>query len=262
MAKQIINVTDITEYLYCPRKVYLKKIKKIKTPPTKPMILGFLKHKIFDIFNKNELIIVSGIKQILSKEQILMIYRNYLKTLIREASQNYSYMLRTFKIPLEDLEKQTLDFLKEDLIIRTNSIKKTLDSGFFGKELWRNLKPKYLTEFQIISEELGLKGRIDRILLGDKILPFEIKTRKDIFESDKIQLAAYALLLEEEFSRKINKGIIEAGKGQEEIEITEQLKNKVFEIADKIREMKEAPEFQNNFKKCKSCFLKKQCFEL
>ncbi len=261
MSKEIINVTEIAEYLYCPRKIFLKRVKKIKEPPTKAMILGFLKHKVFDIFNKNESMIVSNIKENITKEQILISYRNYLNEIIREISRNYENLFKIFKIELLTLETQTLGFLKKDLLIRADSIKNALNLGFKGKELWRNLKPKYLTEFQIISERLRLKGRVDRIMVSDKILPYEIKTRSEIYESDKIQLAAYSLLLEEEFGKKIEWGIIETKRKEEEIFITKELKNKVLEIADKIRNMKNAP-FPSNFNKCKSCRLRGECFEI
>jgi len=259
--KEIINVTEIVEYLYCPRKIFLKRVKKIKEPPTKAMILGFLKHKVFDIFNKNESMIVSDIKENITREQILILYNNYLKAIIKEIARSYENLIKTFKIEILTLETQTLDFLKKDLLIRAESVKKTLSQGYVGKELWRNLKPKYLTEFQITSENLGLKGRIDRVMISDKILPYEIKTRSEIYESDKVQLAAYSLLLEEEFGKKIEGGIIETRKKEEEIFINRELKNKVLEIAEKIRNMKDA-NFPSNLNKCKNCRLRKECFEI
>jgi CRISPR-associated protein Cas4 len=173
-------------------------------------------------------------------------------------------MIKTFKINLADFEEQTLSFLEKELEMRAKAVKKTLAIGFIGKQLWRNLSPKYLTEFQITSPELGLKGRIDRVKLESAILPYEIKTRDEVYENDKIQLAAYSLLLEDEFKKKINKGVIETKKRQEEILITQEMKSKVLEIADKIRAMETDGEagFQNNFNKCKSCRLRKECFEL
>ena len=259
MTKQMINVTDITTYLYCPRKIYLKLVKGIKSPPNKAMILGFLKHKIFDIFNKSESAIVSGITQPLVKNQIISLYNDSLKKIIMETSENYNNMMAKFNISSENLSQQTLDFLKKDLNLRSETITKSLSLGYRGKELWRNLKPKYLTEFQIISEDLGLKGRVDRIKLEGEILPYEIKTRDEIYESDKIQLAAYSLLLEEEFGKKIEKGIIETKSKEQEIPITKEMKSQVLEIAEKIRNIKEGG-FQNNFQKCKSCGLSENCF--
>jgi len=246
--KEIINVTDIIEYLYCPKKVYLRRVKKLKLPPTKAMISGFLKHKIFDIFNKNEAVIVSSIEEDLSKEEILSLYNKHIKATIREAAERYSNMLATFKISPDNLEKSTLDFMKKEFLMRADSIKKTLSLGFRGRELWRNLKPKYLTEYQITSPSLGLKGRVDRVKFEETILPYEIKTRSEIFESDKIQLAAYSLLLEEEFDKKIDKGIIETKEKSEEVELTKEIKDKALETAEKIRNMEEGkePEFQSS----------------
>jgi len=264
MSKEIINITDITEYLYCPRKVWLRKVKKIKEPANKAMILGYLKHKIFDIFNKNEAVIVSQIKETLDKEKLISLYKTNLLRIIRETISIYRNMIKAFKIDPEELMQDTLSFMEKEIEIRIKALEKTLSLGFIGKQLWRNLKPKYLTEFEIISDELGLKGRVDRIMFAEKILPYEIKTRKEIFEADKIQLAAYSLLLEKEFGKKIGKGVIETKKGQEEIQLTKELKDKVLDIAEKIRNMDSNSEtkFLNNFSKCKNCRLKKECFEL
>ncbi len=259
--KKIINVTDIVSYLYCPRKLYLKLVKGIKEPPNKKMISGFLKHKIFDLFNKNERVIVSSIKENLKKEQIIALYNHHLTNLTLKLTKTYSNMIKTFDIKPEDLLKETLDFSQKEILLRTNSIKNALNLGFFGKDLWRNLKPKYLTEFEIISYNLGLKGRIDRIKFDETIQPYEIKTRDKIYEGDKLQLAAYSLLIEEEFGKKVEKGIIETKIKQEEIEISEQDKKKVLEILEKIRNMTSAP-FPKNFNKCRSCSLRKQCFEI
>tara|TARA_Y100000310_G_scaffold239285_1_gene242868 strand:+ start:298 stop:1077 length:780 start_codon:yes stop_codon:yes gene_type:complete len=258
--KKIINVTDITGYLYCPRKIYLKLVKGLKSPPNQAMILGFLKHKVFDVFNKNEISIVSSINENLTKPEILDLYEQNIRKLILEIINNYSNMIYKFKISKEDLTQQTLEFFKKGLSIRADSIINTINLGYKGKELWRNLKPKFLTEFQIESEQLGLKGRIDRIEFQEIPIPYEIKTRDKIYYSDKIQLAAYSLLLEEEFGKKIEKGIIETKSSQEEIIITEELKNKVLELAEELRNMSE-PEYQNNFSKCKNCEFKKQCFD-
>jgi len=259
--KQIISITDITAYLYCPRKVYLKLVKKIKEPPTKQMISGFLKHKIFDIFNKNEQVMVSSILNNLEEKEIKILYNQHLTSITYEVLNNYQNMVKSFSINSQELIKDVLKFMEREINLRAESIKKTLDLGFKGKELWRNLKPKYLTEFEIISEGLGLKGRIDRIKFDSEILPYEIKTREEVYQSDKLQLAAYSLLLQEEFKREINKGIIETSSLLQEINIDENLKSQVLEIAEKIRNLKQG-DFQSNFNKCKSCRLRKECFEL
>ncbi|MEK6820397.1 MAG: CRISPR-associated protein Cas4 [Nanoarchaeota archaeon] len=258
--KTIINVTDIISYLYCPRKVYLKLVKGIKEPPTKQMISGFLKHKIFDIFNKNESIIVSSIKENLNEEEIQTLYKQQIVKITQEAVSIYSNMLKSFSISQQELLNSILEFMEKEINLRVSAIKSSLNLGFRGKELWRELKPKYLTEFSVISENLGLKGRIDRVRLEEEILPYEIKTRDEIYESDKIQLAAYSLLLQEEFGKKVDKGIVETKTKKQEVELTDEMKDRVLQIAEEIRNMKEA-EMPNNFKKCRYCNSREECFE-
>ena len=257
---EIINVTDIVEYLYCPRKIFLRKVKKLKFPPNKKMILGFLRHKVFDIFNKNEAALVSSIIENINEEQIKEKYQILLSETIEKILTLHQNLASSFRIDENEFSSSINKTMFPEIRLRVKAVRKALDSGFLGKELWHNLKPKYLTEFQIESPELGLRGRIDRIKFEQGPVPYEIKTRKDIFESDKIQLAAYSLLLENEFKSKIEKGIIEFLGREEEIFLTEELKNRVFEIAEKIRNMtQQEATMPSNFNKCKKCQYKNQC---
>ena len=257
---KLINITDITGYLYCPRKIYLKLVKGIREKPNKKMILGMIKHRIFDAFNKSEEAIVSSIKEKIKEKEIIEIYEENLKKIIEETMNSYSALAGKFEIKKEDVEEKVGEKIKKEIILRVNAVKKFIDAGFLGKQLWENLKPKYLTEFEILSDEIGLKGRVDRIQIGNEIIPYELKSRENIYDSDKLQLAAYALLLEKEFGKKIEMGIVEAAKNNEEILISEELKNKVLEIADKIRNMQDA-EITSNFAKCQNCGLREECFQ-
>lgn len=259
---KIINITDITEYLYCPRKVYLKLVKGIRFPPTKKMILGMLRHKVFDIFNKNEQVLVSGIKSKITEAEIKKLYENLINNITKETLILNQNLVLKFNINKEEFSSSVLKTSIPEINLRIPAILKTIDSGFLGKELWRNLKPKYLTEFKIESFNLGLRGRVDRIKFEDSISPIERKSREKIYESDKIQLAGYALLLQEEFGKPVNEGIIEIMGKQEPVLLDENLKNKVLEIADKIRNLQEDNAFTpSNFQKCENCEFKQDCEE-
>jgi len=260
--KKIINITDITEYLYCPRKVYLKLVKGIRFPPNEKMILGMMRHKVFDIFNKNESVLVSGIKAKLTEQEIKEMYSELLDDIIQETLMLYQSNVQRFRINSSDFHKSVVRTAEPEINLRVSSVFKTLSLGFFGKELWRNLNPKYLTEFRIESQNLGLRGRIDRIKFLEFPVPIERKTREKIYESDKIQLAGYALLLEEEFGRKIEKGIIEIMGNQEEVILDDNLKNKALETAEKIRNLMEENAFTpSNFAKCENCEFREECDE-
>jgi len=260
--KRIINITDITEYLYCPRKVYLKLVKGIRMPPSKRMILGMLRHHVFDVFNKNEKLLVSSIKEKISSSEIQKLYETMLSEVINKTIILNKNQIISFRIDNKELIDSVNKTASPEIQIRIPAIINAINSGFLGKELWRELKPKYLTEYKIESYELGLRGRVDRIKFLDFPMPIERKTREKIFESDKIQLAGYALLLESEFGRKVDSGIIEIMGKQEQIELTSELKSRVLEIAEKIRNLVEQTAFTpSNFSKCEKCELREDCQE-
>ncbi len=258
--KKIINITDITEFLYCPRKVYLRLVKGIRTPPNQRMINGMLRHKVFDLFNKNEKVLVESIKIKIPEKEIKKLYETLLINITKEVLMQNQNLAGSFGIDEKEFSNSISKTTNPEINLRVSAVSKTLEKGFLGKELWRNLKPKYLTEYRIESQELGLRGRIDRIMFSESPIPIEIKTREKIYDSDKIQLAGYALLLEKEFNKNIGKGAVEYLGKREDIELTEELKNQVLEIAEKIRNMtEENASFPSNFEKCKSCALKENC---
>lgn len=227
------------------------------------MILGKLKHRVFDIFNKNEQIIVSNINKKLTKKDIIEIYNKDLKKIINEIFNFNSNLAEKFNITLEEFSFPLVEFMQKEIELRAESILKTIEKGFLGKELWKNLSPKYITELWLSSENLGLKGRIDRIKIqGNLILPYELKTRQEIFDSDMLQLSGYSLLLEDEFNVKVDKGVVESAKSKQSVNITNGLKNKFLKIAEEIRNLKNIPQIPNNFNKCKLCRLKDECLEI
>jgi len=260
MSKKLISITDITGYLYCPRKVYLRLVKGIKSPPTQRMINGMLRHKVFDLFNKNEASLVSSIKTKASCSEIKSLYNHLFTNITNEVLMLNRTLAYKFDINEQDFLKSISSSLVPEINLRVPVILETLEKGFLGKELWHELKPKYLTEFKIVSEELGLQGRVDRIEFGKFIVPVEVKTRDKIYDSDKIQLAGYALLLEKEFNKPVSSGIIEFLGKKQEIELTSELKVRVLEIADEIRNLvEENAEMPSSFEKCKNCELRENC---
>jgi len=263
---ELINVTELTEYLYCPRKLYLKKIKQIREPFTLPMLRGMLKHKILDYFNRDEPEMIQSIQSQLSEKEVEALYKLLLEQKVHKVLTKHKSQIANFKLNTSDFYNELLEKSSLDIKEKSNSCYRFLCLGFLGQSLWKNITPKFQTELQLISESLELKGRIDKVEITDsKIIPYEIKTRQDIFESDKIQLAAYALLLESEFNKQISSGIIQSESKKEEIQINKELKDKVIEIKNQIKQLSSfdsVPEMQSNFKKCESCSLKKICLEV
>lgn len=266
--KKIISITDITAWLYCPRKLYITKVKGIKQPLTKEMLIGKMKHQTLEIFSKREREIILNMNQDYEKLDIVLMYEEFLKSIAEQILDENLRIVESFRINREEVIKKILKDFMEDIRIRVINIKSKLKLGLFREELWKNLDLVYLSELSLESENLGLRGRVDRIEISrvnNEIIPYELKTREEkIFPSDEIQLTAYAMLLEDHYKTKIKKGIVESGSLKKEIPITEENKNIVLKIADEIRNLKEniIPMMQSNFNKCKSCSFNEICQDI
>ncbi len=262
--KKLLNVTDLSAYLFCPRKYYLEKVKGMRQPPNRRMIEGKLRHDILEIFSKNERELVIKLDEKELKE-LTQEYLRFFNNLVNHHLEKNKVLVYSFKIVLSEFKDKLIQGMQSDIKLRVETIKKAMQQGFLKETLWENLQPKYASEMVVVSEELGLKGRIDRVMFDEnKIIPFELKTREiqKVYPSDEIQLSAYAMLLEEKFKTKIPTGIIEAGNEKYEIEITDDFKNKVLEVIEKINNISQNIPYPSNFSKCQTCFLKEQCDEL
>tara|TARA_Y100000310_G_C20649646_1_gene798640 strand:- start:23 stop:847 length:825 start_codon:yes stop_codon:yes gene_type:complete len=269
----MLNVTDISSYLYCPRQFYLTRVMGLRQPPTQPMIEGSIRHKVREMFAKNEERLFENLELInhdFTKQKVIYFYQNLLDNIIKTIFNNSRKLILAFKINPAELREKIINSMKNEIFLRAESVENTIKIGFTGKELWENLTPKYVSELPLISENIGLKGRADRIMLDkETIIPFELKTRtaEKVYPSDKIQLTAYTMLLEEKYNKQIPIAILEAGNQTHEIEITESNKQEVRELISEINnliksynsENKTEPKFPSNFAKCQKCNWKEQC---
>lgn len=266
MQNKILSVTDLTSWLYCPRKLYFTKIKKFKQPLNKLMIIGKLKHNILEEFSKTEKQLITQIEKDYDRLELFLIYENFLKRIANQVFLKNNKLIEAFRVNRAEIFKKVLEDFSEDIKIRIDSIKQGVSNGFLGEELWEKILPKYISELRVESSSLGLRGRIDRVEVNKEnntIFPYELKTRAGkYYYSDEIQLTAYAMLLQEFYNQPIEYGIIESGGKKEKLKIKQENKDKVLEIAEKIRNLTEdtPPQLPSNFNKCKNCGFKKYCF--
>lgn len=104
-------------------------------------------------------------------------------------------------------------------------------------------------EVDLRSDRLGLSGRLDRIVsrAGDGgptstvSIPSIIKTdtppENGVWRSDRLRLAGYTILLEDELKRRVDLGIVEYPRAAEvrEVEIRSSDRRRVFRIRDRVR---------------------------
>jgi len=268
----MLNVTDLSSYLYCPRQFYFRKIVGLRDPATQPMIEGSLRHKVREVFANNEENLFENLELInnnLTKQKVTSFYQNFLDQIIKQVFNNSQGLIYKFRINKEELREKIIKSMENEIKLRAESVENTIKQGFTGKELWENLTPKYISELPLISESLGLKGRADRIMIDKNkqtIIPFELKTRdaKTIYPSDEVQLTSYAMLLEEKYNQPIPFAILEAGNTIHELTITDSNKQKVRDLINEINELfkTKKPKFPSNFSKCQNCFFTQHCESL
>ena len=114
-----------------------------------------------------------------------------------------------------------------------------------------------------------LKGIIDKIeKYEDGIVPVELKTgsmpREGVWPGHRIQIAAYALMLEKKLGKEIKEGVVHYldPNIRRQVVINPFLREEVKELKDKVRALldgNEIPAAADNENKCAKCGLKEQC---
>lgn len=271
-----VSVTLLSSYLYCPRKLFLQQVLDVEEPPKEALVRGTVRHETYDIINRSEEAIVLEIKKSYPDEEIRRIYNDaYSKILINTIMNNKKRLEEVNLIPTE-LFREVWKLIKDEAETRSSKIisfRKKYD--LHGQELWDSLTPKIETEIRINSINLKLKGIIDRIEKHklnneESIVPFELKTgkapREGVWPNHKIQVGAYAMLLEEKFSTRISKGFVHYLDTKEirQVSINPFLRAQINETTDLVIETlnsMEIPDFVDSREKCVKCSLKNLCYD-
>ncbi|MBW2973305.1 CRISPR-associated protein Cas4 [Candidatus Woesearchaeota archaeon] len=267
----MLAVTSLTAYLFCSRKLFLEKVMGYSEIPKALLVKGAIKHKVFEEMEKYEADIVSSFQKGVTKEQILEKYTSIYSEVLRRAILNSRKQLALAKLLPVAAFKQFHPLFIKEAEARTESIFNFIkEKNIYGLELWETLIPKIKSEYKISAEELGISGKIDQVLVyQDGVVPIELKTGKapkeGAWENHKIQLAAYALLLEDRFNVPITSGYVKYidENISRRIDINPFLKDQVKDLIKKVRELldsKKLPKKCTNTNKCEKCGLKKICY--
>src|SRR3989344_4925428 len=79
-----ISVSMLSSYLYCPRKLFLQQVLAIEEPPKESLVLGSLRHEIYDFINQTEEKIVVSIKEKIQYNELLLAYKKFYSKALRE----------------------------------------------------------------------------------------------------------------------------------------------------------------------------------
>lgn len=241
----MIYVTDLTEYLICPYKLYLKKIKSLSMKQNPEMLTGTLIHKIYEeVLSREKIIIEQRIQEEMGIDEIFKILYADSKRVIKNVMIKNKEKLKELGVDYLELIKELQEELKEDELLKSIQIRKYI--SLYGKDesLYRNLFSMKEMEYPISSNDLGLAGKIDKLEHDPEgnLYPVELKTgifSNGIKKHEKLQVSAYALLLEKEKGVKISLGFIEYYQVKQRLPflIKEDDKNEVLEILAKVKEL-------------------------
>lgn len=267
----MLSVTMLSECMYCPRKLYLQYVLGLAEPPKECLVLGSLKHKVFEEINNSEQRIVSSINEKISLSDMKSLYKSEYFRILKEVIEKKKKDLDQFSIPLSDAFKRMMNSVFEEAEQRAENVFNFIESNaVFGEELWEKLTPKILSEIRVESKDLLLKGVIDRIeVYGDSFVPIELKTgkspREGAWPGHKLQLSAYMVVLEQD-GKHIDHGRIVYLDSKSVVKVVinpfieEDVKKHVDHV-NLVLSSRQAPPFVDNMNKCASCGLKDRCYD-
>ena len=140
--------------------------------------------------------------------------------------------------------------------------------------VYRLIRAWQLREIEVLSRDqtrlastsLGLSGRPDRLirLKNGAIIPKEKKSSKRLYDSHRIQIGAYLLLVEEAYDVRPPYGVVVLGDGREaKIKNTARLRRWTLNVADDIRAQRADASRPARVRptpgQCRSCAVRDHC---
>ena len=268
----MLSVTHLSSYLYCARKLYLEKVLGLYEPPKEALVKGSIRHKTHENMNMAEEEIVKSIKKETTLEDIKGKYHQKYREILLDVIAKNKDGLKQFNILSQDLFRQVWPLILSESETRANTVHNfILKHNIFGDELWQKLTPKIESELRIESKKLGLKGVIDQIeIYREGFVPVELKTGKapkdGVWPGHKIQLIAYALLLQDKFNTEIKEGFVHYldVKEKRHIVMNKFMKLEIIELVRRVNNLLSSdrlPDFEKNQNKCITCGLKADCYD-
>lgn len=269
----MISVSLLSSYEYCARKLFLEKVLKLVVVPRDVVVKGSIRHEVHDMISRAEKSFVKSIKKQVSYKEVLESYKKSHSDVLRQSIIKNKNKLTEVKVSLSGFFRESwpliLNESKDRAVNLYSFIKK---HKVYGEELWKELSPKTETEYYLKSEELMLKGMIDRLEIYEnklvrEVVPYELKTgsapKEGVWPGHKLQTGAYVMLLEKNkmFVREAFVKYLDNNETRQ-VMINPFLEKKVIETRDAVLQLfkaEEIPAICDNKNKCASCPLKERC---
>ena len=212
--KKSLSVTDLCAYKFCPRSLYIKLVLGLREKVKPVMVLGSIRHKVFEEANNLEKELVERISSRTQPENTRAMFAKSYKNVLDKSVSSYSKQLDSLKLDKKEIMQNLKPAVKLQSEERADEISDFASKNkIFGKQLWEKLRPRIISELKIFSKKLKLKGIVDRIeIYGNEYVPVEIKTgrvpRTGVWPDHRLQVAAYMMLINEKFNSEVKEGLV------------------------------------------------------
>ncbi len=268
----MLNVTDLASYLFCSRKLYLTKVLKLEEPVKEAMMLGTIRHAVYDALNKAEEQLVTSVAVPMELPELITHYTTTYSKLLRTAIMIHKHALKRLELDLQETFVQQWKYVQREATFRAAVLSSFIaEQKVYGQELWEQVTPKIQSEIRVLSEQLQLKGIVDQIEVHqDHIVPIELKTGSmaplGIWPRHKIQLSAYMVLLAKQWDKPVKEGKIRYLDHDKEKILSfnsfyeQEIQDMVAAVTD-VLSSKIPPGYIDNKNKCVNCSLKEKCYD-
>ena len=228
-----VLVSDLVTYLRCPRLVYFASRKNDREPVEREVDARYLAHLL-----SKELALTYHRAAASASEDVPEALRIELDRIVNDLSVIYRAELAgvdrsVIRDAAEGIDIGAIGLRIADVIQKTGR-----------DELLARITP-CAVEYAIYSDALGLAGSPDKLVrVGDRVLPYMIRTgeapENGVWKPDRLQITAYAMLVEERFGQVVEYGFVEYARFFEirEVVIRSRDRRRVLELRNRVRMIK------------------------
>lgn len=263
----MIKISSIKQHMYCPLKLYHQIHIDLKENKTYKLAIEIKKLKIDiqDMIQKN----MRKVKKEMPLSEIESVLSENIDPYIKSTTQS----IKTMNLGLEPSQiNEIIDnayFSIKMTSLKTKQVMTTLDKNAY--EVTDMFFPNCMYSYLIKDRSLDIIGICDKIEIVDgRYYPILLKSGipplKGVWDQDAIELVAYALLIEEEFTTDVYVGFVDYEKigDRRPVVMDVDLRKSYFNILREVKEIienKKMPNVKKSPKKCEKCEYNEICLK-
>lgn len=263
----MINISSIRSHMYCPMKLYLQRHVDREENNNIQLNIELKKIKIDtqDLVQKNMRKLKKEMSLTEIEDTLSENISNYLESTFASI-QNMSLGLTTDQIL--ETNNETYFSIKNYALKAKQAMELLGKNGYAIVDMFF---PNCMYSYHLKDTKLEVSGLCDKIeIIDGKYYPISVKHStppiKGVWDQDAIDLAATAILIEEEFETEVFVGFIDYTKINERrpVVIDVNIRKALFNIINEVKEIeynKKVPTVKINDRKCGNCEYKNICIK-